>query len=59
MPNESNANLGNPERNSSNDEFRTSVTGTDSKLDRTAERAAQKASKTEKDYDQANNIFTK
>jgi hypothetical protein len=59
MPNETNANLGNPERASGNDEFRTSVTGKDSKLDRTAERAAQKASKTEKNYDQENNIFTK
>jgi hypothetical protein len=59
MPNETNANLGNPDRASSNDEFRTSVTGKDSKPDRTAERAAQKASKTEKDYDRENGIFTK
>jgi hypothetical protein len=59
MPNETNANLGNPESASNNDEFHTSVTGEDSRLDRIAERAAQKASKTEKDYDRQNNIFTK
>ena len=59
MPNEANPNLGKTDNAPSTDEFHTSVTGTDAKIDRTAERAAQKASKTEKDFDRDHSIFTK
>jgi hypothetical protein len=54
MPNQTN-----PEKQSSTDEFHTSKTGEDKKLDRTAEQAAEKAGKTEKRYDQDHDIFTK
>jgi hypothetical protein len=40
------------------DEFHT-ATGRDSRIDRIAEQAAEKASKTEKKYDQNQDIFTK
>jgi hypothetical protein len=40
------------------EEFRT-ATGRESKIDRIAEQAAEKASKTEKKYDQNQDIFTK
>jgi len=43
----------------STDEFHTSKTGQDKKIDRTAEQAAEKAGKTEKQYDQEHDIFTK
>lgn len=59
MPNEAKPNTGSTDNASSQDEFHTSVTGEDARLERTAERAAQKASKTEKDYDRDHNIFTK
>lgn len=41
------------------EEFHTSKTGEKDRLDRTAEQAAEKASKTEKRYDQSHDIFTK
>jgi hypothetical protein len=44
---------------SSTDEFHTSKTGQDDRIDRTAEKAAEKAGKTEKRYDQEHDIFTK
>jgi hypothetical protein len=59
MPNQANPNLGNTDTASSQDKFDTSVTGKDSKLDRIAEKAAQKASKTEKDYDRDHTIISK
>jgi hypothetical protein len=40
------------------EEFHT-ATGQDSRLDRAAEQAAEKAGKTEKRYDKDNGIFTK
>jgi hypothetical protein len=40
------------------EEFRT-TTGQESRLDRTAERAAEKAGQTEKRYDRDHDIFTK
>ena len=54
MPNQSNT-----EKQPSAEEFHTSKTGEDKKLDRTAEQAAEKAGKTEKRYDQEHDIFTK
>jgi hypothetical protein len=54
MPNETHV-----EKPSSTDEFQTSKTGEDERLDRTAEEAAEKAGKTEKRYDQDHDIFTK
>jgi hypothetical protein len=59
MPNQANPNQANSEKPSSLDEFHTSKTGEDKNLDRTAERAAEKAGKTEKRYDQDHDIFTK
>jgi hypothetical protein len=41
------------------EEFHTSKTGEDNKLDRAAEKAAERAGKTEKRYDQGHDIFTK
>jgi hypothetical protein len=41
------------------EEFHTSKTGEDNKLDRAAEKAAERATKTEKRYDQGHDIFTK
>lgn len=41
------------------EEFQTSKTGEDKRIDRIAEQAAEKAGKTEKRYDQNNDIFTK
>lgn len=40
-------------------EFHTSKSGENNKLDREAEEAATKASKTEKRYDKSQDIFTK
>jgi hypothetical protein len=54
MPNQSKI-----EKPSTLNEFHTSKTGEDKKLDRTAEEAALKAGKTEKRYDQDHEIFTK
>ena len=47
------------ENHRANEEFHTSKTGEDKKLDRTAEQAAEKAGKTERRYDQDHDIFTK
>jgi hypothetical protein len=41
------------------EEFHTSKTDEDKKIDRIAERAAERAGNTEKRYDQNNDIFTK
>ncbi len=47
------------EKPSSTDEFHTSKTGQDNRIDRAAEEAAEKAGKAEKRYDQEHDIFTK
>jgi hypothetical protein len=47
------------ERPSNLEEFATSKTGEDNKLDRTAEEAASKARKREQKYDEGHDIFTK
>jgi hypothetical protein len=54
MPNETHV-----ETPSSTDEFQTSKTGEDKRLDRMAEEAAEKSGKAEKRYDQNHDIFTK
>jgi len=54
MPNETHV-----EKPSSTEELHTAKTGQDEKIDRIAEQAAEKASKTEKHYDQNHDIFTK
>jgi hypothetical protein len=59
MPNQASPNLSNVEKPSSLDEFNTSKTGEDKKIDRAADQAAEKAGKTEKRYDQNHDIFTK
>jgi len=41
------------------EEFHTSKTGEDNKLDRGAEKAAERAGKTEKRYEREHDIFTK
>ena len=41
------------------EEFHTSKTGEDNRLDRAAEHAAERAGRTEKRYDQDHDIFTK
>jgi hypothetical protein len=47
------------DRPSNLEEFTTSKTGQDSKIDRVAEEAASKASKREKKFDEGHDIFTK
>jgi hypothetical protein len=47
------------EKPPSTEELNTAKTGQDEKIDRIAEQAAEKASKTEKRYDQDHDIFTK
>ena len=59
MPNQASPNLSNVEKPSSLEEFSTSKTGEDKKIDRAADQAAEKAGKTEKRYDQNHDIFTK
>lgn len=59
MPNEAAPNTGNIEKSSSLDEFHTSKTGEDKRVDRLAEEVAEKAGKAEKDYDRDHDIFTK
>jgi hypothetical protein len=54
MPNETHV-----EKPSSTEELNTAKTEQDKKIDRIAEQAAEKASKTEKHYDQGHDIFTK
>jgi hypothetical protein len=41
------------------EEFHTSKTGEDNRLDRAAEEAAEKAGRAEKRYDKGHDIFTK
>ena len=53
------ADKGKPETPITPEEFHTSKTGENNRLDRTAEQAAERASKTEKRYDEKNDIFTK
>jgi hypothetical protein len=43
----------------SDKEFHTSKSGEDNRIDRAAQQAAEKASKTEKRYDKDQEIFTK
>jgi hypothetical protein len=59
MPNQASPNLSKVEKPSGLEDFSTSKTGEDKKIDRAAEQAAEKAGKTEKRYDQNNDIFTK
>ena len=47
------------EQTPSTEELNTAKTDQDEKIDRIAEQAAEKASKTEKHYDQNHDIFTK
>jgi hypothetical protein len=47
------------EKPSSTEEFHTSKTGQNNRIDRTAGEAAEKAGKTEKRYEQEQDIFTK
>ncbi len=58
MPNQATPNLGKTEKPSTLD-VHDSKTGEDKELDRVAERAAEKAGKTEKSYDSDHGIFTK
>jgi len=58
MPNEAAPNLGKTEKPSTLD-VHTETTGEDKEIDRIAERAAEKAGKTEKHYDRDHDIFTK
>jgi hypothetical protein len=59
MPNQASPNLSKVEKPSGLEEFSTSKTGEDKKIDRAADQAAEKAGKTEKRYDQNHDIFTK
>jgi hypothetical protein len=59
MPNQAAPNLGKTEKPTTLDETDTATTGEDKELDRIAERAAEKAGRTEKNYDRDNDIFTK
>jgi hypothetical protein len=58
MPNQAAPNLGKTEKPTTLD-VHTPETGEDKEIDRIAERAAEKAGKTEKNYDRNNDIFTK
>jgi hypothetical protein len=58
MPNQATPNLGKTEKPSTLD-VHDAKTGEDKELDRVAERAAEKAGKTEKRYDSDHGIFTK
>jgi hypothetical protein len=58
MPNQATPNLGKPEKPSTLD-VHDPKTGEDKELDRLAERAAEKAGRTEKSYDSDHGIFTK
>jgi hypothetical protein len=59
MPNQAMPNLSKNEKPSTLDEVHTAETGEDERLDRLAEGAAEKAGKTEKQYDRDHDIFTK
>ncbi len=58
MPNQATPNLGKTEQSETLDESRT-ATGEETKIDRIADRAAERAGKTEKQYDRDHDIFTK
>jgi hypothetical protein len=58
MPNQATPNLGKTEKPSTLD-VHDPKTGEDKELDRVADRAAEKAGKTEKRYDSDHGIFTK
>jgi hypothetical protein len=58
MPDQATPNLGKTEKPSTLD-VHDSKTGEDKALDRLADRAAEKAGKTEKRYDSEHDIFTK
>jgi hypothetical protein len=58
MPNQAAPNLGKTEKPSTLD-VHTQTTDEDKEIDRIADRAAEKAGKTEKKYDRDNDIFTK
>jgi hypothetical protein len=58
MPNQAAPNLGKTEKPSTLD-VHTPETGGDKEIDRIADRAAEKAGKTERSYDSEHEIFTK
>ncbi len=58
MPNQATPNLGKTEKPSTLD-VHDPKAATDEELDRVADRAAEKAGKTEKSYDTEHDIFTK
>jgi hypothetical protein len=58
MPNPAAPNLGKTEKPSTLD-VHTPTTDEDKAIDRIADRAAEKAGRTEKNYDRDNDIFTK
>jgi hypothetical protein len=58
MPNQATPNLGKTEKPSTLD-VHTPTTDEDTKIDRLADRAAEKAGKAEKSYDSEHDIFTK
>jgi len=58
MPNQATPNLGKTEK-PSNLDVHTPKTGEDNEIDRVADRAAEKAGKTQKKYDSEHDIFTK
>jgi hypothetical protein len=58
MPNQAAPNLGKTEKPTTLD-VDTTETGEEKEIDRVAERAAEKAGRTEKNYDRDNDIFTK
>jgi hypothetical protein len=58
MPNQATPNLGKTEKPSTLD-VHTPTSDEEKKIDRVADRAAEKAGKTEKNYDSEHEIFTK
>jgi hypothetical protein len=58
MPNQAAPNLGKTEKPATLD-VHTTETAENKEIDRIAERAAEKAGRTEKNYDRNNDIFTK
>ena len=59
MPNQAAPNLGNTEKPATLDEVHTAETSEEEAMDRIAERSAEKAGRTEKNYDRDHDIFTK
>jgi hypothetical protein len=59
MTNQATPNAGNNEKPSTLDDFHTSKTGEDKKLDHLAEKSAEKAGKTQNKFDRDHDIFTK